>query len=330
MKRTLSDLVPAILALTVLILLAVRVPVVFSIILLGLLLALIFHPVVKWSEEKFHLSGTKSTALVYSFAAVLFLTLLGCTLPVLFFNLSDISLKLVRIQERIQSLSPIWYRRLNGDQIFRNLEGRLDFFTQQIGNLLIEAVEVLAVIIAAFVLSFYIIKDRRTIKGMVLALFPFTWRNYLQGAGMRAGIVWERFVGGQFFIAFLVGLLETCGLILIHAPYPFIFGLIGGLSNLIPYIGPFVGAVPAVIAVLLQGSSLFKVLGTVLIFLGVQQIDNWILTPRIMKGRLGLHPAVTILSVLAGAELFGFLGATLAVPVVGMIWSLKPKRAGME
>ena len=96
--------------------------------------------------------------------------------------------------------------------------------------------------------------------GMVLSLFPFTWREYLRSAAGRAGIAWERFVSGQLFIAMIVGILETVGLLVLGAPYPFVFGLIGGLSNLIPYIGPFVGAVPAVIAVLFQGASFYRVL----------------------------------------------------------------------
>ena len=88
--------------------------------------------------------------------------------------------------------------------------------------------------------------------------------------------------------------------------------------------GPFLGALPAVVTVLLEGGSLVRVIGTALLFVGAQQLDNWLLTPRIMQGSLGLHPAATILSVLIGAELFGFLGAALAVPVAGILWAIRP------
>ena len=88
---------------------------------------------------------------------------------------------------------------------------------------------------------------------------------------------------------------------------------------MIPYVGPFIGAVPPVITVLYQGGSLYRLLYTVLIFVLVQQLDNWFLTPKIMKGRIGLHPVVTILAVLVGADLLGLWGAALAVPITGII-----------
>ncbi len=326
MRKTFADLIPAILALLGIIGLYLYVPGVFRVVALGLLFALLFAPVVTWLRARFHLPGTKSTALVYGLVALLSIGIVSIVVIVIFFNLSDLTLQLEQVRRHVEALSPRWYSRLNGEQLFVNLGQKLTFLTQRIGMLCIEAVEVIAIVVAGFVLSFYIIKDAKQMGGMVLSLFPFTWREYLRSAAGRAGIAWERFVSGQLFIAMIVGILETVGLLLLGAPYPFVFGLIGGLSNLIPYIGPFVGAVPAVIAVLFQGASLYRVLVTALIFIAVQQIDNWILTPRIMKGRLGLHPAVTILSVLIGAELFGFLGATLAVPVVGMIWSLRPKK----
>ncbi len=326
MRKTLADLIPAILAFLGLIGLYIYAPGVLAVIALGLLFALLFAPVVAWLRARFHLPGIKSTALVYGLVALVILGIVSIVVIVVFFNLSDLTLQLEQVREHVEELSPLWYRRLNGDQIFTNVGQRLSNLTDRLGELCIAAVEIIAVVLASFVLSFYIIKDAKQIGQAMLSLFPFTWREYLQDAVKRAQIAWERFVSGQFLIALIVGVLETAGLIVLRAPYPFVFGLIGGLSNLIPYIGPFVGAVPAIVAVLFQGASLSRILGTAFVFIAVQQMDNWILTPRIMKGRLGLHPAVTILSVLIGAELFGFLGATLAVPIVGMLWSLRPKK----
>lgn len=326
MRKTFADLIPAILAFLGIIGLYLYVPGVFGVIALGLLFALLFAPVVAWLRARFHLPGPKSTAVVYAFVALIIVGIVTVTAIILFFNLSDLTQQLEQVREHVEELSPRWYRRFRGDQLFAQIAQRLNSLTERVADLCIAAVEIIAVVVAGFVLSFYIIKDSNQIGGALLALFPYTWREYLRGAVGRARIAWERFVSGQFLIALIVGILETAGLILLGAPYPFVFGFIGGLSNLIPYIGPFVGAIPAIIAVLFQGSNLYRIIGTVSIFVAVQQIDNWILTPRIMKGRLGLHPTVTILSVLIGAELFGFLGATLAVPAVGMLWSLRPKK----
>lgn len=324
MRKNLTDLLPAALGGIGLILLYYYVPRVFRILVLSMIFALLFEPVVESVRGKLHLSGTKSTALVYGLIAVTSISLLALAIPVILVSLSDITDQLEHVRHRVEALSPGWYARLNGEEFFQNVGERLVFFTERLGSLCIQAAEVLVIVVAALVLSFYIIKDKGKFSRFVLALFPFTWRPHLRAAAGRAKTVWERFVGGQFLIALIVGILETAGLILLGVPYPYLFGLIGGFSNLIPYVGPFLGAVPAVLAVLFEGGSLYRILGTVFVFVAVQQLDNWFLTPRIMKGRLGLHPAVTVFAVLTGAELFGFLGATLAVPVVGILWAVKP------
>ncbi len=325
-RKNILDTLPVVTVMLILVLMYRCVPRVFQILALSVLFAFLFSPVVKRCSKRFKLSGTVSTALVYGGIACVVLGILALTVSVLLFSIGDIMQQLEQVSTRLEALSPVWFERLNGAQFFDNVGEKFTFYTERVGHIGMEAAEIVAVVVAALVISFHMIKDSRHLSIFAVELFPFSWRPYLCAVGQRATIVWERFIGGQFLIAWIVGVLETLGLLLLGVPYPYFFGLIGGLSNLIPYVGPFLGAIPAVMAVLYQGGGVYRILGTVLIFVLVQQLDNWLLTPKIMKGRLGLHPAVTVLAVLAGAELFGFLGATLAVPAVGILWSLKPRK----
>ena len=126
-----------------------------------------------------------------------------------------------------------------------------------------------------------------------------------------------RFIQGQIIIAIIISIIETLGLILIGMPYAPLLGFIGGVSNIIPYFGPYIGAVPALAVALTM--SPWMALWTAIVFLVVQQVDNIYLSPRIMEGKLGLHPVTTILAVIIGGKLFGMLGLLLSVPLVAML-----------
>lgn len=127
----------------------------------------------------------------------------------------------------------------------------------------------------------------------------------------------SNFIQGQLLTAAIIGVMETVALFIVGVKYAPILGIIGGISNIIPYFGPFIGAIPAVAVALID--SPVKVLWTVVAFVIIQQIDNMFISPKIIEGRLGLHPVTTILAVLVGEEFFGIIGMLLAVPVTAVI-----------
>jgi len=87
-----------------------------------------------------------------------------------------------------------------------------------------------------------------------------------------------------------------------------------GLFNLIPFLGPIIGAIPAAFTALIV--SPLKALLVVIIFVAIQQIDNYVISPNIMKYQVGLHPGIIIFSLIAGGAVFGWIGLLLAVPMV--------------
>lgn len=169
----------------------------------------------------------------------------------------------------------------------------------------------------AMFIAYYIIKDTGQFKSFALTLVPRRWRNGIIEAGKEINAILSNFIQGQMLTALIVAVMETIGLMMVKIKYPLVLGMIGGVANIIPYFGPFLGAIPAVAVALIQ--SPLTALWTVAVFAVVQQIDNSFISPKMIEGRLGLHPVATVFAVLVGGEFFGVLGMLLAVPVMAIL-----------
>ena len=170
-------------------------------------------------------------------------------------------------------------------------------------NIFIQMITVFVDVTLAMFIAYYLVKDSEHLKQVVLLLSPRRWRNWLVSVGREINEVLENFIQGQLLTALIVGILETAGLMLTGIKYPLVLGMIGGLSNIIPYFGPYIGAVPALAIALVQ--SPLTALWALIVFAVVQQIDNNFISPKIIEGKLGLHPVTTMLVVLIGGEFFG-------------------------
>ena len=121
-------------------------------------------------------------------------------------------------------------------------------------------------------------------------------------------------------ISLVVGVLSAAGLMLVKVPSALVLGLLVGILNLIPYFGPILGSIPAVIMAL-QGGLRQAILAAVVLAV-VQQLDGMIISPRIMGGLTGLSPASVLLAVFAGSTLSGIGGMLIALPFLMAIRTL--------
>ncbi len=181
----------------------------------------------------------------------------------------------------------------------------------------VETVGIFLDVILSMVIAYYFIKDAEGFKAGALSLLPRRWRNAMVDTAREINLILSSFIQGQLLVAVIIGILETIGLLIVNVKYAMVLGFIGGLANIIPYFGPFIGAVPAVAIAFME--SPVKALWTAVVFTIIQQIDNSFISPKIIEGRLGLHPVSTIVAVLAGAQFFGIAGMLFAVPVTAII-----------
>ena len=171
--------------------------------------------------------------------------------------------------------------------------------------------------VTAFVLTYYFLRDKKIILNGFFGMFPYGWRQFISETANELGMISAKFIQGQVFVAMIVGGLEILGLFALRVPYCVFLGIIGGISNMIPYFGPFFGAVLPVLTALMISPE--KALWVLALFLLVQQIDNHFISPKIIEGNLGIHPITVIIVIFIGQEFFGLWGIVAAVPIYATI-----------
>jgi len=166
-------------------------------------------------------------------------------------------------------------------------------------------------------IAFYMSVQERGIKKFTASLMPADHRDYISNLVDRIQFKMGRWLQGQLFLMFIIFALDYIGLLIIGVPYALVLALIAGILEIIPYIGPIISAVIAVAISFLHGPVTgLLVLG---LFVLVQQLEGYVLTPLVMKKAVGLNPVVVILALLIGAKLGGVMGIIVAVPIATML-----------
>ena len=177
---------------------------------------------------------------------------------------------------------------------------------------------VVLIVVLAPIIAFYLLVDLPHVRAVMESLVPAGAKEEVMHVAHRLNRAVGGFFRGQLAVALIVGVLCSAGLLAIGLRFWFLVGMIAGLFNIIPLIGPWVGGLPGVIIALTTGSPL-QALGVVVVMVAVQQVDNHLITPQVMHRAVQLHPAAVVLALLAGGQLGGFLGLLFAVPVAAAL-----------
>jgi predicted PurR-regulated permease PerM len=126
-------------------------------------------------------------------------------------------------------------------------------------------------------------------------------------------------IRGQFLVCAILAIFYSIALSAVGLDTALLLGVFSGFMNLVPVVGPLVSMITALSMTVLGGGDLLQCIATVGVFLVANLLDGTVLTPRIVGKQIGISPLVIILALLAGAELLGFLGILLALPVMAMV-----------
>ncbi len=170
--------------------------------------------------------------------------------------------------------------------------------------------------VLAPLIAFYILKDLDVIRENAMSLIPKRRRDDTAALLHEIDCVLAGFLRGQSLVALIVGVAAIIALSILRVPYALVIGLITGLLSVIPYFGPFVGALIAGIVGLVN-SPLIGLLAFLIIIL-IQQLDDIFVVPYIMSRNVNVHPVAVIFALLLGGTLFGFAGLILAIPVAAV------------
>lgn len=178
--------------------------------------------------------------------------------------------------------------------------------------------EVGLIFLLAPIIAFYLLVDLPHIGAVARTLIPEGARDQVLFLSHRLNHTIGGYFRGQLAVAVIVGAMVSVGLAILDLPFWLLVGMIAGLFNMVPLIGPWVGAIPGV-AIALTTRDTTTALWVVAIMTIAQQIDNHFISPLVMQRTTSLHPAVVMLALLAGGSLGGFFGLLLAVPLTATI-----------
>jgi predicted PurR-regulated permease PerM len=220
------------------------------------------------------------------------------------------------------------FQRLQDSSLYQKLvseiQGTLNSLKEDlrgsIGDILTRTLRIfggLFSVIIVIIISFYLAVQRGSIKDLLRGITPKEHEAYVLNLWQRAQKKMGQWLQGQLFLAVVVGVLVYIGLSLLHIRFALLLAIIAGILELLPYIGPVLSAIPAVILAFFQAPIL--ALWVLILYIVVQQLENYLLVPIIMKKVVGLNPVVVIISLLIGGKLLGILGIILAVPAAAVL-----------
>ncbi|MFJ5623701.1 AI-2E family transporter [Peribacillus loiseleuriae] len=174
----------------------------------------------------------------------------------------------------------------------------------------------LTIVTVPFVL-FYMLKDGHKFPHAIAKFIPAHYRREgITLLGETAATL-STYIQGQFLVCLFVGVATFIGYLIIDLPYAIVLALIGALTNIIPYVGPFLGAAPAVIVGLIDSPIQAGIVIIVVVI--VQQLDSNLISPLVIGKKLNTHPLTIIFVLLVAGNLAGILGMILAIPTYSVI-----------
>jgi predicted PurR-regulated permease PerM len=209
------------------------------------------------------------------------------------------------------------YNFLDLDSQFERISTWLSNSLSQFTSALVESTKSLLNIIMTPLITFYYLKDKEKFLSGAMGRLSENTKLRLTDIGSRIDKVFGGFIKGQVLIAAFVGILTGIGCRLIGVPYSLTIGLVAGVTNIIPYFGPWLGGILPVILALMNAP--LTALWVVLLIVVIQQVESAVISPQVMSHSVGLHPLSVMFSVLLFGNAMGIPGMILGVPITGTI-----------
>lgn len=293
---------------------------------IAVILAAVIEPAVNWLEQK-RLPRSLSVILIYV-ALILFLVLtIRSIIPpmiqqiaLLAQNFPSLWSRVIENFDSIQQYSSAQGLRDNIQRVLVGLQSSLSSAATGVYGFVVSVFENVVNFIMVLVLAFYLVVQKDSVSKLFRAVTPVQYHGYVvemfHAIQKKIGD-WAR---GQLILGLIIGALSFAGLIFLLPEYALVLALIAGVTELIPYLGPILGAIPAVfLGFTVAPYSLSRGIFVLLLYIAIQQLENNLLVPKVMKKQLGLNPVVTIIAMLIGGRMAGIIGLILALPVATSI-----------
>lgn len=253
------------------------------------------------------------------------LAVVGAAVTLIVPPLVEQSVQLVQsLPEVVREVADRFGGSVVSDGLVPRIEESIAQFTNNLANLSLnifqqtrDAFAAFLSFIFVFILAFYLVIEEDALKKFFRLVIPAEHVPYTERVIDRVQFKIGRWVLGQLALALVIGVVVGVGLWIIGVPHALALGLIAGVFEIIPVIGPVIAGVFGVLVAL--SHSVLLGIGTLIFYVVVQQLENHVLVPNIMKRATGLNPLVTLIAVLLGGRLAGTVGVILSVPVATML-----------
>lgn len=176
----------------------------------------------------------------------------------------------------------------------------------------------IAALLLVLVLAFYMTVDEDGIKKFIRSTAPIQYQPYLVQKVNKIQMKMGAWLRGQLVVMLALGVLSFIGLAALGVPYALVLAVLAALFALIPFLGPILGAIPAVFFAYTDAP--WKAIAVIAVYTVIQQLEGQIITPKVMEKAVGLSPIVVIVAMLIGAKLGGIIGIVLAIPATLIVW----------
>ncbi|WP_353096731.1 AI-2E family transporter [Tissierella praeacuta] len=303
----------------------------FYTIILSAILAYLFNPVINFLESK-KISRLKGVFLLYLGIVAMFLVVAFLVIPRSSTEIKRLVVYMPIYLEKASSVIDELYNKyystlgdlppmFQGVQqvVMENIVGIehmvVDGLKNFIGGIMNTFSKLVSLILTP-ILTFYFLVDKNYFKEKLMGFIPRKYKKDCKRLFYEIDDSLSKFVRGKIIMAAYVGIATSIILLIMGVDFAIVIGFITGIADIIPYIGPFLGFLPAVFFAYLI--SPLKAIWVAIFFVSIQWVENNILAPKVIGETTGIHPLIILISIIVGGGVFGVLGMILAVPVVAI------------
>ncbi|MGL4451422.1 MAG: AI-2E family transporter [Sarcina sp.] len=297
-------------------------------------IAYLLNPLMLLFERKFKMKRSLSILLTYIVTILVFIFLLLVIVPTIFNSLSDLTANITSYMHTAENFI---------NDFFSEFYKTSPEISQKLETSVIDAIKTLSAAFASlagtfvgqtiaftssfikfifgFIISIYMLTEKdlliNSIKKAINAILPKNKSDFTLEFLSESNHLFSKFIVGKTIDSIIIGIICYLGLTLMHAEFAALIALVVGITNMIPYFGPFIGMVPAFILTLFVNPKM--AIWVILFIFLLQQFDGWYLGPKILGDKVGVSPLLIIFAVTVGGGVGGVLGMFLSVPIAALI-----------
>lgn len=308
--------------------------------MVALIIIYLLQPIVNWLSQNLHLPRALAVLVSYCFLLAILAFVVGTLIPAIVTNVAEILPKdytalldhiaaMPRIRNVIHSGLPQKLAQNIPELLSRYVSPLMKYSTNLLGSVA-SFFEVLSFFFLSLFMAYYALKDS---SGLGCSIAKFLYKTIPVRVADRLlnflEIINEalrNFITGKCIACFILGMIAYISILLVNLifrleiPYPGLFSFLIGITNIIPYIGPLLGALPCLLLSLFEGVP--ETIAVLAIIIAGQQLDNFLIGPKILGDLSGVSPFWVLASVTCGGLLFGGVGMILAVPAAQVACTL--------